>query len=167
MELTNRILNNAEYRSHLADIEKAEKDRIFCRHGIDHCLDVARIASLINEEQGLGLSKDLIYAAALLHDIGRAEEYAGGRCHDLAGVSIAEIVLVKEHAAKDQIKMITKAIEGHRGQGRENILPEDGEAMRLSKVIKEADKRSRSCFSCKAYNECKWPEEKKNKEILY
>ena len=36
-----------------------------------HFLDVARLAWIAGLEQGLGLDKEIVYAAALLHDIGK------------------------------------------------------------------------------------------------
>ncbi len=167
MELTNRILNDHDYRAYMSDIGKAEADRKFCRHGMDHCMDVARIACLINSERGYGLDRDLIYATALLHDIGRAEEYGGGACHDIAGAGIAEVVLVKCKATRDVTEKIIAAIRDHRGQDIGRLCGTEDDKTLLCGLIKEADKLSRACFNCKAYDECKWPEEKKNNIIIY
>ncbi len=49
----------------------AEEGRRFCHHDMGHFLDVARLAMIFNLQQGLSVSKEMIYAAALLHDIGR------------------------------------------------------------------------------------------------
>ena len=45
---------------------------------MDHFLDVARIATLMAADEGLARDRDLLYAAALLHDIGRVEQYKRG-----------------------------------------------------------------------------------------
>lgn len=42
---------------------------------MSHLLDVARIAYIRNLEKGYGFRKDVIYAAAVLHDIGKALQY--------------------------------------------------------------------------------------------
>ncbi|MBR5337482.1 MAG: HD domain-containing protein [Lachnospiraceae bacterium] len=167
MELTNRILVNKGYRERLRVIEEYEADRIFCRHDMEHFLDVARIAYALDLERGYGLSKDLIYAAALLHDIGRAEEYRTGQSHDEAGADIAEVVLVECDATAEYIRVIKEAIQTHRGQDIGGLFAKDGKGDILSRLIKEADKLSRPCFSCQASPECKWPEEKKNNKLYY
>ena len=41
----------------------------------------------------LNCSRELIYCTALLHDIGRAEQYTTGTPHDEAGARIAETIL--------------------------------------------------------------------------
>ena len=69
-----RILKNRSYTSLIENIEKKERNRFFCRHGMEHLIAVARIAYIISLEEESGISKDIIYAASLLHDIGRAEE---------------------------------------------------------------------------------------------
>ena len=71
--------------------KEAEKDRIFCKHGIEHLLDVARIAYIENLEQNCGVSKEWIYTAALLHDIGRFLQYSKGNIMK-AGAELKEIL---------------------------------------------------------------------------
>ena len=44
MDRVNAILKHKTYRKYYDQIEKIEKDRIFCRHQMPHLLDVARIA---------------------------------------------------------------------------------------------------------------------------
>ena len=53
----------------------AEADRRFCRHSMVHFLDVARIGTIIALEEGLKINREWIYAAALLHDCGKHEQY--------------------------------------------------------------------------------------------
>ena len=55
------------YQSYYRKLEQLERERVFCRHQMIHLLDVARIAYIRNLEEGLGLQKELIYAAAILH----------------------------------------------------------------------------------------------------
>ena len=55
MEQVNRICRHPLWRESMEQICKLEQDRIFCRHDIAHCLDVARLAYLENLEKHLGL----------------------------------------------------------------------------------------------------------------
>ena len=80
----NKIIENKMYWEHLDKIEVYEKDREFCRHNIGHFLDVCRIAWILNLEGNLALSKEVIYATGLLHDIGRWLQYENGEDHALA-----------------------------------------------------------------------------------
>ena len=52
---------------------------------MSHLLDVARIAYIRNLEKGYGFRKDVIYAAAVLHDIGKALQYEEKVPHEIAG----------------------------------------------------------------------------------
>lgn len=157
-------------------IEAAEADREFCRHGMPHLLDVARISWIGSLERGLGFDREVVYAAALLHDIGRAEQYATGEDHDVAGVRIAEEILdaLPEELRFDACEraMIVDAVAGHRGaSGSADQIAGasagggacDGEIDgSLSTLIKDADGRSRACYACSARGACYWADERKN-----
>ena len=71
MERVNKILRHPVFAEHLARLENLEQARIFCRHGLPHLLDVARMMWISALEQQLPATRDVVYAAALLHDIGR------------------------------------------------------------------------------------------------
>ena len=113
------LVRSAAFRRALAAIEDAERERPWCRHGLAHLLDVARIAWIDALEHGLPLSKDVVYAAALLHDIGRAAQYACGEPHDAAGSRMAAEMLDELPAAlryaADERACIVAAVAGHRG----------------------------------------------------
>ena len=64
MDRVNRILHNPKYRECVEKNRKYEEERIFCRHDMSHFLDVARLSWIENLEKGLGIEKELIYAAA-------------------------------------------------------------------------------------------------------
>ena len=87
------ILEHPTYQENLVKIKAAEENRIFCCHSIIHFLDVARIAMIINIEEEYGLEKELIYATALLHDIGRHVEYFNQTPHEIASSEIAPGIL--------------------------------------------------------------------------
>lgn len=145
------------YRRTLA----AEEGRMFCCHQMEHLLDVARIAYIYNLEEQLGLDKELIYAAALLHDIGKFCQYEDGTPHETAGAAIAEQILqeMPEKVAftSEEKWMILDAIRGHRRQS-------EGMGV-LARLLYRSDKKSRSCFACEMQAECKWSAEKMNMQI--
>lgn len=159
MENVNKILRHPLYTENVRKIGELERDRIFCGHDSAHFLDVARIASLLNAEERRGVEKKLIYAAALLHDIGRGEQYVHGTPHHEAGAALAEPILADCGFAKEETEMILDAILAHRAAGeKENALAD---------LIYRADKLSRPCYACAAEAECNWSKEKKNLILNY
>lgn len=155
----NRIIENGDYISLLDSINEYEKDRRFCRHGIAHLLDTARIMYIITLEETLEYSKDIIYAAALLHDIGRYEQYTNGTPHNIAGERTAKHILIQCGYGTDEMELISKAISEHR-------TPADDTDRSLGALLYRADKLSRMCFCCSAENECYWAAELKNENII-
>ena len=89
MERIDRILAHPLFVSHLEKNRQAEEGRKFCRHDLQHLLDVARIGQICSLEEGQGLDRELVYAAALLHDIGRHLQYEEGIPHEKASAGIA------------------------------------------------------------------------------
>ena len=49
-----------------------------------HFLDVARLMMILNVKEDLKISDDMIYATALLHDIGRHIQYRQGIGHEIS-----------------------------------------------------------------------------------
>lgn len=146
MQKVNQLLNDPCFLEYMEKNRKAETDRIFCRHDLTHALDVARIAYILNMEENLLLDKEIIYAAALLHDIGRWLEYENGADHAEASATLAEDLLDKYgFAPRDKAEIIT-AIGSHRKSVHTALL---------SDVLYKADKLSRNCVSCGAINKCK------------
>lgn len=183
MEIIERIRKHPLYQEHYEKLAEAEKDRMFCRHQMEHLLDVARIAYIYNLEKQLGIRKEVIYAAALLHDIGKAMQYTEGIAHEQASAEIAEQILkevsvqnmasentaAKEQTAAEKYEAGTKllsaeeqqeilrAILGHRRRRADMSV--------LEKLLYISDKQSRLCFECPAEQECNWDTQKKNMEI--
>ena len=155
MNNIDKILSNNKYKELLNKLEKIEEDRVFCRHNLEHFLDVARIAYIYVLENNLSYSKDIIYSIALLHDIGRVLEYEENIDHHKASVIIAKYILKETSFNIEEREMIIKAIDNHRKESNDE----------LSKIIYKSDKLSRNCFNCKAIKECYWDENKKNKSI--
>ena len=154
----NKIYRSDKFQYSIKKIGELEADRIFCRHNLQHFLDVARIAYIMCLEQGLNIKKDIVYAAALLHDIGRWLQYEQGIPHETASSSLAYDILTEAGYDKGEIEYIQKAIISHRSSN-ENID--------LCGILYKSDKLSRACYMCSAQKECNWSAEKKNKGIVY
>lgn len=158
METIEKIRKHPLYTECYEKLELAESGRIFCRHQMQHFLDVARLAYIRNLEDGLGLDKEVIYAAALLHDIGKYKQYEDGTPHEKTGVQIAERILSDIGVFSEEEKQsILCAIMRHR-KNSDGKLP-------LNRILYESDKLSRACYACPALSECNWSSEKKNMEI--
>ena len=140
MKRVQAVWEHPLYQQNLKDLTRLEADRVFCRHTPEHFLDVARLAYIFALERKLNCSRELIYCTALLHDIGRAEQYTTGTPHDEAGVRIAETILSDLDFSSEEKESILSAIEEHRSSGKETSI--------LSQLIYEADKKSRNCFLC-------------------
>lgn len=148
MEKVNQILKNALFKKKIEQIEENEKTREFCKHGLEHLLAVARISALLNKN---GLDNEILYAISLLHDIGKSESVLN---HEVIGEKIAKEILDKTTFSEREKEIILDGILNHKVGGSE-----------YSFLISEADTLSRNCFSCKMEKECKWEENRKNKEL--
>lgn len=160
MKRIDKILNHTLFLKHLKDNNAAEANRSFCRHNMVHFLDVARIAEIINLEEGLRLPKEWIYAAALLHDLGKHIQYAEGIPHEKASAQIAPGILKECGFDEKETGVIVEAILAHRN---EEIASESS----LRGILYRADKASRACFACEAQEKCHWKDGKKNFSIIY
>ena len=109
-------------------------------------------------ENNISIKKDVIYATALLHDIGRSVEYIEGTSHHEAGAKLALPILEESGFSKQECQEICEAILKHKHSSKK--------AKQLSSILYESDKQSRNCFDCPVKEECYWPEEKKNAGIL-
>ena len=89
MEYVVRLLHQEQYRENVKKIARLEADRIYCRHNMEHFMDVARLAQIRNLKEQLGLDEEMIYLYALLHDIGRMKEYEQGISHAAASAEFA------------------------------------------------------------------------------
>ena len=151
MNRVNKILRSEEYKNCLNIITEKERERIYCKHTIEHFIDVARIMQLMNLERGLLIDKEIIYATALLHDIGRSKS---DEEHDIQGALIAQRILKQCDFDESEIKIIMAAIAAHRKKHEDT----------LNQLLYLADKMSRTCFYCKAKKSCKW--KKKSEDLL-
>ena len=173
MERVQRIWEHPFYRQCLTRIRELEASRPFCRHTPEHFLDVARICYIMVLQDRAEISRELIYGAALLHDLGRYRQIAEGIPHEEASACLAEQILTDCGFAAEERSLIKEAILQHRGHGaaKPAEAPAAGDPKNTAKgslgdYLYRADKMSRLCFCCDAAESCKWSEEEKNMEII-
>lgn len=159
MDRIDKILNHNLFLDCMEKNNEAEAERRFCRHNVEHFLDVARIGCIINLEESLGLEKEMIYAAALLHDIGRYLQYKDGTPHEEASVRIAPEILRDCGFDEKETSDILSAIASHRDK-------KTATEKNLKGVLYRADKASRICFACRAEG-CNRTQDRRNLRILY
>lgn len=187
MERIDKVMNHPVFRDTMEKIEQAEIDRFFCRHNLNHALDVARIFYiLLLEEQVSGsriladkenekmsvdkefvncdsaelpIDKELVYATALLHDIGRFEQYENGTPHNEAGSKLAGEIMASCGFSEEECAMAVNAIKGHRRDSDDSDM--------FGHLLYKADKLSRDCYQCEAEPECYWSAEQKNMRVKY
>lgn len=160
MDRIDKIISHTLFIECLKQNKSAEENRIFCCHDMAHFLDVARIGTIISMEEGLNIGRELIYGAALLHDIGKYQQYKSGAPHEQASAEIALRILSDCGFTQEETAVITEAIRAHRDSA-------SAFEKNLRGVLYRADKLSRPCFSCPASRECSWQESKKNLKINY
>lgn len=154
LDRVNLILKNKDFLKSYNKIILFESDRIFCKHDMEHFLNVARIMVLKDREFSKApVDKDIIYALAILHDLGRAEQYESGINHNIAGGELSKEILIKCHYDNEEIQLISSIIINHN---------EKQVTSYLSSLLHYADKQSRNCFVCGARDLCKWNDERKN-----
>lgn len=160
MERVNKILENRQYLEYVNKNRVHELDRKYCKHDLNHFFDVARIAYILNLEKNLNIDKEIIYAAALLHDIGKWKQYSEGVPHHISSSLLCVELLKRCDFSQDEIDNIKEAVYNHRN----STIKED---RTLSGILYQADKLSRKCFDCITQEECNWSYEKKNLYIKY
>jgi len=154
-----QVLQDAFFQECMTRNQTREVNRKFCKHTLQHVIDVARVTYIIMLESGdfkkfvdehsLGgreAAKEIIYAAALLHDIARWREYETGQDHAAMGAEMAVEILERAGFDPAEIKIITRAIREHRNMG-ENVSM-------LGERLYRADNLSRACSQCEANYEC-------------
>jgi len=126
--MQNKIINKIKIKS-----RKYFKGTSGC-HDWSHVERVKNLALYIGKKEKGDLF--IIEVAAILHDIGRKEEFEsrGKVCHAERGVELAKKILANFKLKKDDINNILHCILSHRY--RNNHIPETLEA----KVLSDADK---------------------------
>jgi uncharacterized protein len=160
MKIVERLLNHPDFRAAVDTIEKNEATRIFCRHGLDHALDVARITWMLALENNRPFDKESIYLAALLHDLGRSVDNAN---HDEESMRLAARLLPECGANSERTETIIAAIGVH----REKRATIDLKTASFGELLAYADHKSRPCYRCAAAANCYWDATAKNHTITY
>lgn len=111
--------------------EKFGKNKHTC-HDFCHVKRVLSMAVSIGKKEGADLG--VLRAAALLHDIARAEETQGGLCHAKESAKIARIFLKNAGFESEFIERAASCIEKHRYRANEN-----GDSLE-EKIIQDADR---------------------------
>lgn len=162
MDRINQILCHPLFIKYMNKNADMELDRIFCKHNLEHVKKVARIADILTAEMNFtgdevasGDIKDIITAAALLHDIGRHVQYETGEKHGIVSARLAPVILKDCGFAKIEIAHIIDAISSHSDK---SLVEEQS----LRGILAKADMYSRNCATCKAREMCNWSEEEKN-----
>ncbi|MHB8172474.1 MAG: HD domain-containing protein [Thermincolia bacterium] len=163
MKRISRILTDEDFQEFMALNEAKETGRQFCNHDLKHVIDVARVAYTLfiedclagkepakNYFPSLTEAKEVVYAAGLLHDIGRWCEYDRGEDHALVGGVLAPPILVRAGFSPQEQNIISRAIEEHRKAG--------DEASFMGKILFKADKMVRLCCYCQARQDCYKPD---------
>ena len=163
-----QIVTHPLYQQEFSALQRAEQGRIYCSHTMEHFLDVARIGYILVLQDGAKLPGELIYAAALLHDLGRYRQIADGTPHEVASAQMAEKIMADCGFAEEEIKTVAEAILQNRHHGHRDAADDAKTAAKtsLGDYLYRADKMSRLCFCCEARESCKWSEEEKNMEIV-
>ncbi|MBO5094850.1 MAG: HD domain-containing protein [Lachnospiraceae bacterium] len=160
MKRIDKILSHELYKKYTEQTNEYEKERIYCRHNMEHFLAVARIAQILNLKKKLKIKKAYVYAAALLHDIGRFRQYEDGTAHDKVSAGLAPQILSDCGFDEQETDRIVAAIRNHRNA---DVQFEES----LSGIIYRADKLSRGCFACPVEPQCDRKAEKKNLKLRF
>lgn len=155
MDRINQILRHPKYQEYVFQNAKCEWKREFCRHNMSHFMDVARLGYILNMEEGYGFPKDIIYGAALLHDIGRSVQYKEHRPHAEVSAELVPEILTDCGYNEEESAQIVSAIATHSDK---SLVGERN----LNGLLARADQMSRACYTCTASEKCDWDEERKN-----
>lgn len=154
MPRVNQILQHRSYEEYCTKNKQAEEQRVYCRHGADHGVTVARIAyTYLLEENINGLSstleadKEVIYAAGIMHDIGRWVEYETQEDHACVGARLAQPILKDCGFTEGEIRSISLGILEHR-------LAPDKTSSPLGQALALADDWARDCKNCLSQAKC-------------
>jgi uncharacterized protein len=149
------VVKHPIYQKYYERLVDRESTRRFCCHQIDHTISTARIAYIYTLERGLPFRKEVVYAAGLLHDIGKVCQYDDKTPHEQAGAHIAEEILADVDGFTEREKAtIVQGILEHRHWNED--------ASQLGKLLYEADKASRTCYLCPVREACSWSYERMN-----
>jgi len=117
-------------------------------HDFSHTQRVLKLSLRIGKEEGADL--EILYAAALLHDIARDDGDAKGQCHALLSAEKARPILEKAGFPTEKRESVIHCIETHRF--RSDAPPQSLEA----RILYDCDKLDAigAIGVCRAYAYC-------------
>ncbi|MGE5390230.1 MAG: HD domain-containing protein [Deltaproteobacteria bacterium] len=158
MKRVDLILEDNVYRDYMQRNIEAEADA-YCHHDFRHHLDVARITYILIlenndlnyfiKENGLSskpAAKEVVYAAGLLHDIGKWKEFEAGTDHASCGSHLAREILPRAFFDPAEIEIICQGIYEHRNISKDMSF--------LGERLHRADNLSRLCLECESRDNC-------------
>jgi uncharacterized protein len=153
------LINDTLYNQYLQRNIEGESEPKSCLYGFRHHIDVARIAYILVlehndlnyfiQEHGLTsrlAAKEVIYAAGLLHDIGKWQEYKLGTDHASFGAKLAREILPRAFFNPSEVELIARAIYEHRNISSNMTF--------LGERLHRAENLSRICVNCEYDTEC-------------
>lgn len=162
MQRVKALLQSSAYQDHLRKINEWESQRAFCKHDFSHFLEVARLSWIFLLQEGEDYKRDVVYAAAFVHDIARWKEYKGEGCHALLSAELAEPLLTMCGFSSHEKGIILNAVKEHRQQEMEVF------SSSLSRILRKADKHSRLCYKCNVREKCrKFNEMPQKHQLIY
>ncbi|MEA4988296.1 MAG: HD domain-containing protein [Anaerovorax sp.] len=159
MEIVYKILKHPKYIKYMELNAEAERNRLFCKHDLQHAFDVARVAYIMSLEKDLTIEKEIIYATALLHDIAKWKQYMYGVDHASEGAILARKILEDIGFVVKDVEEIMEAISTHRKKDMQKSI--------LGEVLYESDKLCRPCVFCRSIDQCNRFTDGKKPEIKY
>ncbi|MBC7075874.1 MAG: HD domain-containing protein [Syntrophomonadaceae bacterium] len=132
MKRAERLINDPLYAENMELNVRSEVEPKSYQHDFRHHLDVARITYILIlenndlnyfvKESGLSsklAAKEVIYAAGLLHDIGKWKEYTEGIDHALYGSRLAREILPRAFYNPREVDIICRAVYEHSNISRD------------------------------------------------
>ncbi|MBC9784233.1 HD domain-containing protein [Heliobacterium chlorum] len=125
----------------------------------DEKAEAVEKANLTIDDQIKAKAKEVIYSAALLHDMGKWKQYETGEDHAKVGAELCKPLLKDCGFSDIEIDLIAEAIRHHRKKERK-MSPTF-----LGQILARADGYSRLCCRCEQTNDCNW--KKKQETLIY
>lgn len=159
------LLKDPLYLEYMNFNTQEEEGAKFCKHDFQHHLDVARIAYILvlenndlnyfikeNQLSGKLAAKEIIYAAGLLHDIGKWKEYQEGLDHASFGSRLAREILPNVSFSAQETGIISRAIYEHRNISKDMSFL--GERVHRADNLSRMSNLSLLCSECSYRNLC-------------
>ncbi len=126
---------NTELKKYIAENIFPQYGKNDKGHGLLHILEVIRRSFALNQNLALGLDKNMIYAIASCHDLGK---YKNSDIHEkIAAETFIKDENMKSFFSDDQRTIIKEAIEDHRSSKKDHPRTKYGE------LISSADRNTR------------------------